>query len=154
MWRWVAIAFGTLVVLLIAFVVGMYLAPAEVREATRDIFIIILGLFQLITAVLLAALLFALIYAVNQINKVASGSVIPKLDEAMVKMNDVLDSTRTIAGNARETASNVSGSTSFVTERVVSPIIRVSSLFTGVRAAATSLARRDASERIEQELQR
>ncbi|HMQ32016.1 MAG TPA: hypothetical protein PKD53_14905 [Chloroflexaceae bacterium] len=154
MWRWVAIAFGTLVVLLIAFIVGMYLAPVGVREATRDIFIIILGVFQLITAVLLAALLFAIIYAVNQINKVASGTVIPKLDEAMVKMNDVLDSTRTIAGNARETASNVSGSTSFVTERVVSPIIRVSSLFTGVRAAATSLARRDAADRLEQELRR
>lgn len=152
MWKWVGIAIGTVIVLMIAFVVGMYLAPVGVREATRDIFIIILGLFQLVVVVLLTVVLFALIYAIRQINKVASGSVIPKLDEAMVKMNDVLDSTRTIAGSARETATNVSGSTSFVTERVVSPFIRISSLLIGVRAAATSLARRDAPERLKQEL--
>jgi hypothetical protein len=151
-WKWVAIAIGTAILLMIAFVVGMYLAPVNVREATRDIFIIILGLFQLLTVVLLTVLLFAVLYAVNQINKVASGSVLPKIDEAMLKMNDVLDSTRTIAGSARDTVSNVSGSTTFVTERVVSPIIRLSSLFIGVRAAATSLARRDAPARMEREL--
>lgn len=152
MWKWVAIAVGTLILLLVAFVVGMYLAPEAIREATRDIFIIILGVFQLVTVVLLTVLLFALLYAINQINKVASGSVIPKFDEAMVKVNEVLESTRTIAGDARETANTVSSSTSFVTERVVSPIIRLSSLFIGVRAAATSFARRDAPERIKQEL--
>ncbi|NTU83247.1 MAG: hypothetical protein HGA45_28400 [Chloroflexales bacterium] len=152
MWKWVGIGVGTIFILLIAFVVGMYLAPAEVREATRDIFIIILGVFQLLIVVLLTVLLFAVLYAVNQINNLAKGTVLPKLDEAMLKMNDVLDSTRTIAGNARDSVSTVSGSTSFVAERVISPIIRVSSLVTGVRAAATSLARRDAPERMEQEL--
>ncbi len=152
MWKWVATAIGIAVFLMIAFVVGMYLAPVSVREATRDIFIIVLGLFQMLTVVLLTVLLFAVLYAVNQINKVASGSVLPKIDEAMLKMNDVLDSTRTIAGSARDTVSNVSGSTTFVTERVVSPIIRLSSLFIGVRAAATSLARRDAPARMEREL--
>jgi hypothetical protein len=151
-WKWVATAIGIAVFLMIAFVVGMYLAPVSVREATRDIFIIVLGLFQMLTVVLLTVLLFAVLYAVNQINKVASGSVLPKIDEAMLKMNDVLDSTRTIAGSARDTVSNVSGSTTFVTERVVSPIIRLSSLFIGVRAAATSLARRDAPARMEREL--
>jgi hypothetical protein len=137
---------------MIAFVVGMYIAPVGIREATRDIFVIVLGLFQLITVVLLTVILFAVLYAINQINKVARGSLIPKLDEATAKLNDVLASTRTIADNARDTATNVSGSTAFVTERVVSPIIRLSSLVIGVRAAATSLARRDAPDRIEQEL--
>ena len=151
MWKWVGIAIATLFILLIAFVVGMYIVPVGVREATRDVFIIILGVFQLLIVVLLTVILFAMIYAVNQINKVAKGSVLPKLDEAMLKLNDVLDSTRTIAGNARDSASNITGSTAFVTERVVSPVIRVSSLLMGVRAAATSLARHDAPAPVEQE---
>ena len=149
MWKWVGTAIATIFILLIAFVVGMYLAPVEIREATRDIFIIILGIFQLLTVVLLTVLLFAVIYAVNQINKVTSGTVLPKIDQAMLKLNDVLDSTRTIAGSARDSASTISGSTSFVTERVVSPVIRVSSLLMGVRAAATSLAQRNAPEQPE-----
>ena len=149
MWKWVGTAIATIFILLIAFVVGMYLAPVGIREATRDIFIIILGIFQLLTVVLLTVLLFAVIYAVNQINKVTSGTVLPKIDQAMLKLNDVLDSTRTIAGSARDSASTISGSTSFVTERVVSPVIRISSLLTGVRAAATSLAHRNAPEQPE-----
>ncbi len=149
MWKWVGTAIATIFILLIAFVVGMYLAPVGIREATRDIFIIILGVFQLLTVVLLTVLLFAVIYAVNQINKVTSGTVLPKIDQAMLKLNDVLDSTRTIAGSARDSASTISGSTSFVTERVVSPVIRVSSLLMGVRAAATSLAQRNAPEQPE-----
>jgi hypothetical protein len=152
--RWVMIGLGTLFLLLIAFIVGLAIAPVGVREAFRDIFIIILGFFMLVSTVLTVGVLLALFYVMNRLEKLARGNVIPKLDEAMVKMNDVLDSTRTIAGSARETATTVSGSTSFVTERVVSPIIRLSSLMVGVRAAATSLARRDAPERIEQELGR
>lgn len=147
MFRWVAIGVGVLTLLLIAFVVGMALAPQGFREGARDIFIIILGIFQLISVMLLIALLLAVLYAVNQINKVARTTVVPKLDEAMLKLNDVLDSTRTLASNVRDSANTATGATSFVAERVVSPIIRVSSLITGVRAAATTLARRDANDR-------
>jgi hypothetical protein len=150
--RWVLIGLGVLFALLVAMIVGLAIAPAEVREAFRDIFIIILGFFMLVSTILTVAVLLGLFYVLNRLEKLASGNVLPKLDEAMVKMNDVLDSTRTIAGSARETANTVSGSTSFVTERVVSPVIRLSSLFIGVRAAATSLARRDAPERMKQEL--
>lgn len=152
MLRWVFIGLGVIFAAIVAFIVFLALAPVGVREAFRDIFIIILGMFMLISTVLTVGVLLALFYVMNRLEKLASGNVLPKLDEAMVKMNDVLDSTRTIAGSARETVSNVSGSTSFVTERVVSPVIRLSSLFIGVRAAATSLARRDAPERMEQEL--
>lgn len=150
--RWVMIGLGVLFLVLVGFIVGLALAPVGVREAFRDIFIIILGFFTLVSTILTIGVLLALFYVMNRLEKLASGNVLPKLDEAMVKMNDVLDSTRTIAGSARETASNVSGSTSFVTERVVSPVIRLSSLMIGVRAAATSLARRDAPERLKQEL--
>jgi hypothetical protein len=139
----VAIVLGVLIALLIAFIVGMALAPEGFREGSRDIFIMIIALFQLISSVVLIALLVALIYGVNQINKVARLNVIPKLDEALVKINDVLENTRTVSNNVRDVADNATTSTTFVTERVVSPIIRISSLVTGVRAAAVTLARRD-----------
>ena len=152
MLRWVFIGLGVIFAAIIAFIVFLALAPVGVREAFRDIFIIILGIFMLISTVLTVGVLLALFYVMNRIDRLAKGSVIPKIDQATTKLNEVLDSTRTIADTARDTATNVSGSTAFVTERVVSPIIRLSSLVIGVRAAATSLARRDAADRIDQEI--
>ncbi|NNJ09964.1 hypothetical protein EKD04_006465 [Chloroflexales bacterium ZM16-3] len=152
MLKWVGIGVGTLTVLLIAFIVGSAFAPAEFRAGARDIFIVVVSVFQLISAILTIALLFAVLYAVNQINKVAKTNVLPKVDDAMVKLNEVLDSTRTLAGNVRDSASTATQATSFMAERVVSPVIRISSLVTGVRAAATTLARRDASDQVGNDL--
>lgn len=146
MLRWVGIGVGVLTVLLIGFIVGLALAPVGFREGSRDIMIILLGIFQLISTFVMIALLFAVLFAVNQISKVARTSVVPRIDEAMVKLNDVLDSTRTLAGNVRDSASTATQATSFVAERAVSPIIRISSLVTGVRTAAVTLARRDAPD--------
>jgi hypothetical protein len=150
--KWVGIGVGTLTVLLIAFIVGSAFAPAGFREGTRDIFISVVSIFQLISAILSIALLVAILYVVNQINKVARTNVLPKVDEAMVKLNEVLDSTRTLAGNVRDSASTATQTTAFMAERVVSPIIRISSLVTGVRAAATTLARRDAPDQVGNDL--
>lgn len=149
MFKWVGIGVGTLTLLLIAFIVGSAFAPAEFRAGTRDIFIVIVSVFQLISAILTIALLIAILYVVNQINKVAKTNVLPKVDDAMVKLNEVLDSTRTLAGNVRDSASTATQTTAFMAERVVSPIIRISSLVTGVRAAATTLARRDATDQVD-----
>ncbi|NTW97561.1 MAG: hypothetical protein HGB28_03330 [Oscillochloris sp.] len=146
MFKWVGIGVGTLTVLLIAFVVGSALAPAEFRAGTRDIFIVVVSVFQLISAILMVAILFAILFVINQLNKMAKTNVLPKVDEAMVKLNEVLDSTRSLASNVRDSASTATQTTTFMAERVVSPIIRISSLVTGVRAAATTLARRDATE--------
>lgn len=151
MFRWIGIGLGVLLLLLIAAIVGLFLAPPGVREAIRDIFIIVLGFFTLISTVLSIAVIFALLYVMNRVDKLARGSVLPKLDEAMAKMNEVLESTKSLAGNAKDTAGTVAGTTSFVAERVVSPFIRVSSLVTGVAAAATTLARRDAPQRFDSE---
>lgn len=151
MFRWIGIGLGVLLLLLIAAIVGLFLAPPGVREAIRDIFIIVLGFFTLISTVLSIAVIFALLYVMNRVDKLARGSVLPKLDEAMAKMNEVLESTKTLAGNAKDTAGTVAGTTNFVAERVVSPFIRVSSLVTGVAAAATTLARRDAPQRFDSE---
>ncbi len=151
MFRWIGIGLGVLLLLLIAAIVGLFLAPPGVREAIRDIFIIVLGFFTLVSTVLSIAVIFALLYVMNRVDKLARGSVLPKLDEAMAKMNEVLESTKTLAGNAKDTAGTVAGTTNFVAERVVSPFIRVSSLVTGVAAAATTLARRDAPQRFDSE---
>ena len=151
MFKWIGIGLGVLTLLLIAFIVGLFLAPVGVREAIRDIFVIVLGFFMLVTTVLTIAVLLGLLFTMSRIEKLARGNVLPKLDEAMLKMNDVLESTKALATSAKETAGNAVGPTQFVSERVVSPIIRISSLFSGVRAAATSLARRDAPERFDSE---
>ncbi len=70
MLKWVGIGVGTLTVLLIAFIVGSAFAPVGFREGTRDIFIAVVSIFQLISAILMIAILFAILYAVNQINKI------------------------------------------------------------------------------------
>jgi hypothetical protein len=149
--KWIGIGLGVLALLLIGSVVGLFLAPVGVREAIRDIFVIIIGLFMLISTILTIALLLGLLFAISRIERLARGNVLPKIDEAMLKLNDVLDNTRSLSTSARETVSNAAGTTQFVTERVVSPFIRVSSLVTGVRAAATSLARRDVDQRLDME---
>jgi MFS family permease len=147
--RWVAIGVGLLVAGLLGFVIAAIFLGPDFRGAWRDVFIVILAALQLVGAFLTIALLIAVLYVVNQLNKVARTNVLPKLDETMLKVNDVLDNTRTLVGNVQQSVSNAANTTGFVTERVVSPIIRVSSLISGVRAAATTLARRDATPDVE-----
>jgi hypothetical protein len=149
--KWIGIGLGVLTLLLIAFIVGLFLAPVGVREAIRDIFVIIIGLFMLLSVVLMIAVLLGLLFTMSRIERLARGNVLPKIDEAMLKLNDVLENTKSLTSTARDTASNAAGTTQFVAERVVSPFIRVASLVTGVRAAATSLARRDADQRLDLE---
>ena len=146
MLKWIAIGVGVLVVALFGFVIAASLLGPEFRAAWRDVFLVIVSALQLVVAILMIAILVAVLYVVNQLNKVAQNNVMPRLDEAMVKMNEVLDSTKTLTTNIQQTATNAANTTGFVTERVVSPFIRVSSLVTGVRAAATTLAQRDLAD--------
>lgn len=146
MFRWVAIGLGIIAVIVIGFIVSLIALGPDYRAASRDIFIIILAMMLLVAALLLIVVLVGVLYVLNAVNKAARGNVLPKIDEAMVKVNEVLDSTRSVAGNVQQTASNAANTTGFVTERVVSPVIRISSLISGVRAAATTLARRDAAD--------
>nr|WP_274703506.1 hypothetical protein [Chloroflexus aurantiacus] len=128
------------------FIIAAIFLGEGFRAAWRDVFIVILAALQLIGAVLSIAILIAILYAVEQINRLARNNVIPKLDEALAKANEALDATRTIAHNVRDSAQTATTTTTYVAERVVSPIIRISSLVTGVRAAATTLARRDKTD--------
>jgi hypothetical protein len=96
----------------------------------------------MIGALLTAALLVAILYAVFSIRSLAKDTVLPKVNQLTIKVDQLLDSTRSITGNVKDTTSAVSTTTVYVAERVVSPVIRVSSLMAGVRAAAAFLARR------------
>lgn len=142
MLRWIGIGIGLLTAVLFGFIIAAIFLGEGFRAAWRDVFIVILAALQLIGAVLSVAILVAILYAVEQINRLARNNVLPKLDETLAKANDLLDTTRAIANNVRESAQTATTATSYVTEQVVSPIIRVSSLVSGVRAAATTLARR------------
>jgi enamine deaminase RidA (YjgF/YER057c/UK114 family) len=140
--RWIAIGIGLLTAVLFGFIIAAIFLGEDFRAAWRDVFIVILAALQLIGAVLSIAILIALLYVVDQINRLARHNVMPKLDEALTKANEALDVARTIANNVRDSAQTATTTTTYVAERVVSPIIRISSLVTGVRAAATTLARR------------
>jgi phage-related protein len=141
--KWIGIGLAVVGIITVAFIVAAYLFPGF-REATRDIAIVILAVFQMIGAILTIALLLAIIYAVRSINRLARETVMPKIEMLTGKLDQMIDSTHAITGNLKDTTTTVSTTTVYVAEQVVSPVIRVSSLLAGVRAAATFLARRGA----------
>jgi len=139
--KWIAIGFAAIIAIAIVYVIAAYNYPAF-REATRDIAIVILAVFQIIGSILTVALLLALLYSMVALEKLATQTVLPKVDLLTAKLDDVIEQTQAIAGNVKDTTTTVSTTTSYIADRVVSPVIRVSSLLTGVRAAASFLARR------------
>ncbi|MEN9936708.1 MAG: hypothetical protein RLZZ387_3287 [Chloroflexota bacterium] len=141
MGRWIGIGIAIILVLSIAFVALLYIYP-DFRVATRDVAVVIASFFQVISALLTAGLLLAIIYAVRAINNLAQNTVVPKIDTLTAKVDQLLDNGRTIAGSVQDTASTVSTTTNYVAEQVVSPFVRVAGLMAGVRAAASYLANR------------
>jgi len=139
--KWIAIGFAAIIAIAIVYVVAAYNYPAF-REATRDIAIVILAVFQIIGSILTVALLLALLYSMVALEKLATQTVLPKVDLLTAKLDEVIEQTQAIAGNVKDTTMTVSTTTSYIADRVVSPVIRVSSLLIGVRAAASFLARR------------
>ena len=139
--KWIGIGLGVLALVLIGFIVAGYIFPAWAAN-TRDIAIVILVVFQLISVILMITLLLALLFTVFYIRRLARETVVPKIDLLTNKIDGVIDNTRAIAGNVKDTTSNVTTTASYVTEQVVAPVIRVSGLVAGARAAATFLARR------------
>ena len=139
--KWIGIGLAVIALITIAFIVAAYLYP-DFREATRDIAVVILAVFQMIGALLTAALLIAILYAVFAIQRLASHTIVPKIDLLTNKIDGLMDNTHAITTNIKDTTSAVGTTTSYVAEQVVSPVIRVSGVLAGVRAAATFLARR------------
>jgi len=139
--KWIGIGLAVIALITIAFIVAAYIYP-DFREATRDIAVVILAVFQMIGAILTIALLIGLLYAVFAIQRLTNNTIVPKIDMLTTKLDGVIESTRAITTNIKDTTSTVGTTTTYVAEQVVSPVIRVSGLLAGVRAAATFLARR------------
>lgn len=143
--KWIGIGLAVIAVIAIAFIVAAYIFP-DFRTATRDIAIVILALFQMIGAILTAALLLAVLWAVLAVQRLANNTIVPKVDLLTSKLDGVIATTQSITTNIKDTTSTVGTTTTYVAEQVVSPVIRVAGLVAGVRAAATFLARRGEKE--------
>jgi hypothetical protein len=141
--KWIGIGLAVLGIILVAFIVAGYVFPAWAAN-TRDIAIVILVVFQLISVLLMITLLLALLFAVFYIRRLARETIVPRIEALNTKIDGVIDNTRAIAGNVKDTTASVTTTTSYVAEQVVTPVIRVSGLVAGARAAATFLARRGA----------
>jgi phage-related protein len=140
--KWLKIGAVVLSLIFIAYIVVAFMFPT-VREALRDIAIVILAVLQMIAVALAVALLMAILYAVRYIHKATQETVMPEITKINTKLDELLDNTRAIVGNVRESSDTITTTTIYTAERVVTPIIRVSGLVAGVRAAASALARRD-----------
>jgi ABC-type multidrug transport system fused ATPase/permease subunit len=138
----IGIGIAVITILAIAFIGVLYWLP-DFRAATRDVAVVILAFFQLIGTVLSIAILFALYYAIRAVERASRLSVLPRIDALSNKVDQLIDQTQAIAGKVQDTTNAVSGTTGYVTEQVVAPMIRASGLIAGIQAAVGYLARRD-----------
>jgi hypothetical protein len=136
--RYLTIGLAIVGVIVVAFLVAAAIFPGF-RIASRDIAIIILAVMATISTIILTIILLAILYAVRQVNALSTQTIVPKL-------NEVLETTKSIANTAQETAVTARSTTSFVAERVASPLIKISGAVAGVSAAARVLARRSAPQ--------
>lgn len=82
----------------------------------RDIVIILLGIFWILSGILTVVLLVALLFLVFLLRRILKENAAPALD------------------SLKDTFDNIRGTAEFAGESVVSPIIRVYSVVSGVRA--------------------
>lgn len=146
MQKWIVIGVAITAAFLVAFVVCAYIFP-DFRVATRDIAIILLAVSALLAVIVALALLFAILYAVNKIRSVTTNTVIPQVNALQLKVDQILENVTAVSNSARTSVATVSTTTTYASEKVVAPIIKLTGLAAGVRAGATFLARRGAPRR-------
>jgi hypothetical protein len=139
--KWIGLGVALIGLITIAFIVAAALFP-EFRVISRDIAIVILAVFMMIGAILIIILLLAVLYAIKTLQSLTQKEVVPKMNIMVAKVNELLDITKTITTRVRDSADTATETTVFVAEQVASPIIRVSGVVAGVRAAASMLAHR------------
>ena len=91
--KWIGIGLAVIVLITIAFIVAAYIYP-DFREATRDIAVVILAVFQMIGAILTAVLLIAILYAVSAVQRLTNNTIVPKVDMLTAKLDGVIENTR------------------------------------------------------------
>ena len=131
--RWLIIGGIVFAVLIIALIV--LISVNNAWDTARDVSIVILAIFEMISTLLMIGLLAVLIYAVMAIRQLAANTLVPKV-------NQTLDQVRDTAATAKSTST-------YVAQGVVTPLIKISSVAAGVRAAAVALARRRPPEHFE-----
>ncbi len=125
--KWILIGVGGLVLVLVL-VIGL-ITYFNAWQTAAYVSLVVLAVFEVFSVLLLIALLAALIGAVFAIRDLTNNTVVPKV-------NQTLDQVKDSAAAAKNT-------TAYVAEGVVSPLIKVSSIAAGVRAAAVAMARRN-----------
>ena len=131
--RWLIIGGVVFAVLLVGLIV--LISVNDAWATARDVSVVILAIFEMISTLLMIALLAVLIYAVMALRSLATDTLVPKV-------NQTLDQVRDTAATAKNTST-------YVAQGVVTPLIKISSVAAGVRAAAVSLARRNPPKRFE-----
>ena len=119
---------GILVVVIVLLVVMCYLlfnAP-EATAIIRDISIIILALESIVVLLLLGVVIGMLWWLIQTLEK---------------KITPILDTTNETVSNVSETVNTVRGTATFVSDTVVSPIIKVVSYASGVKRAIRTLTK-------------
>ena len=119
---------GILVVVIVLLVVMCYFlfnAPRE-TEIIRDISVIVLALESIVVLLLLGVVIGMLWWLIQTLER---------------KITPILDTTNETVKNVSETVNTVRGTTTFVSDTVVSPIIKVVSYATGVKRAVQTLTK-------------
>ncbi len=118
-------------VIFVALIVGLIvlISVNDAWDTARDVSIVILAIFEMISTLLMIALLAVLIYAVMAIRSLAQETVVPKVSQTLDQV--------------RDTAATAKNTSTYVAQGVATPLIKLSSVAAGVRAAAAALARRN-----------
>ena len=111
----------------------------SVLSAVRDVALIVLA----VESVIVRALAIVLIVRLLAFIEVAQA----RLDDVADTAGTVLESAREAAADANEAAAQVRGSTTFLSDQVVLPAIRVASAVTGVARFARGVVRPSRSAR-------
>jgi hypothetical protein len=116
--KW-AIIGGVIAVLVLALIIGLLYWGDEgpVTQRLRDISIVFISLFAVISTALLAAILGAILWLVFTIRD----KVVPLLETLTA------------------TAKRLQGTTEFMTERAVTPVVSMTSTLAGIRAATKAV---------------
>lgn len=130
--------------LILGFAVYVLGFNPELGPIARDVAIAVVSALIVVATIITIVLLLAILYAISLLTRVTRTDLIPKIEELTLKVDGLLGNARGVSDKALDTVTSVSATTSFTAERVAAPIIRVSSVFAGVRAAVNTLARRDA----------
>ena len=120
-----------------ALVIGLIvlISVNDAWATARDVSIVILAIFSMISTLLTIALVATLIYAVMALRTLASETVVPKVSQTLDQVKD--------------SAVAAKNTTTYVAQGVATPLIKLSSVAAGVRAAAVALARRSPPERFD-----